>query len=1826
MSFAFNWFTKERGPRRVRRFAAAVAVALASANACAGRYWVCGSDDARFSNTNNWSASQDGAGGATKPGDGDTRTTYFYKYKNGGIVFDALSSLLPGDVRIGTKSDDYFVWSATDPSYGLFGTNRSVQVGDKISGTCTPTRLKVDGGTHAFYYARIGYESLGTAELLINGGSFSCYKGYVGATGYADGTLTVKGGTFTTTSTSSSDSMTVGCVTNSTGTVVVDGGNLVNVGYVNVSSVSNVTGLINVKSGNWTASGIRIGGTENKVARYLDHAVGRIVVDGGNVAWTNANAMTLGHAIGEGSYAELVVNGGDVTCNATYFYVGETGPATFTMNGGTFTMTNTGGGNLNIGHCKTGSDVGTLILNGGELAVRMLRVDYAQPGSKVVFNGGTLKPIKSASDFLNANANLVCEVREGGLVIDTAGYNVEIKHPIVLANGVTSAPLVKKGAGKLTISATTPFAPENVFVYDGTAVVGGTTYSANVGDAIDASAGGDLGEFVIHGEKLEAWLKDPDYFTPYSSKYRAAGTNSLEQPRPVVVSVNGALRNYTNLEIGKTYSDTLNGVSYSFTTENLAPRTLQAVSASGVSTMNIRDVGSWPLVSADGSAKMNQGVIFRGANLDHFANSTAAQKAASALANLKTEIDLRDYTVDGMNAAYKNATKSWAAIDADYIYCPINYNLGGSQIDSDANGNFTNQMRRVFSRLGTPDALPAYFHCAIGTDRTGITGLLLLGLMGVEEETLYRDYLMSNFANIGGSRNASVPEKFILYMLRGDCNSRKYVYRNNNYGESVAARARGYLEMCGVTAQEIANITQALSGETPDQVLARVNAYEAANSVRTVSYMTARNSSSTNATHRLPAGQHIFPMTAPTRNGYVFTGWDTENETNGYVYATWDELNPLYWADTNGVSESFTRAASWEPAPEGTFAPSDTLVLNKGYDKVALFSEGDATAAALYVGWGTYDGGRSFSTSRDLGGRLDVTGGTLAITNYLYIGGYSSPYSNVVNVTGGCLVAGTLRMGDYSDSKSNGKCDVLNISGGGVVSNTTGEVQLSVRSGASSCVNISGGGTFKSERNVRVASYSRASVAIEDGSTMDLSDRDLYVGYHAKALGEVSVSGSQLLAKDVFIGYEATATGRVSVVGNSTLTSSHYIYVGRQGDAELTIDGGTVSATERVQFGYSGASGNSAVINLNGGKLKTRRVGVTASPTAVFNWNGGTLESASGSDGNMMPASSWLEVRVLEGGAVYNAVVRDNEEIREDLSGVGALTKRGAKPLKVSGAVDLAGGFVVEEGKLTLTNVVCTECRKISVADGATLDLYGAEITVDAYVLGGVRQAAGTYAAHNGTIHVNAQEPLPAAVATDTPGYDYTNRVVTVSNATAGAQLTLTATASDGTTTTATATVDANGEATFDVATAPGAAYSYTVTSDGGTIAAGGFFTGGWNADGSWFSASATSGTSVVSGGDWTSAPTIADGKYVINGETDFSLDSEAVSDGDGRFVRVDFTYSFDAFWNAESLSDSNVVAIGGFVAAADATSGGAWRTLGTEGWTVLYGDVAPEEGRTYVVRAEIDLAANPPRVRYEVSADSGATFAPLFTDESRTARWIVGTKSASSISSVAFSGRGAVASLGGSFANADVAEADGVGYASLADAIAASTNTLSLLTNATWPTNTPVGTVSVNLGGFALDGVALDGNGNAVVQGGYAAVPGGRVNISLAQVQVLGVDTAGKSPAQIASALNENGANGISLWMSYVLGLDPTKADAKPSASIVVNGGTVELALVGIDVNAASGATVTYKVYKSADLADLENVQPIEGDHAFDEATSLQKSAAEPKMFYRLKLDVKGY
>ena len=53
------------------------------------------------------------------------------------------------------------------------------------------------------------------------------------------------------------------------------------------------------------------------------------------------------------------------------------------------------------------------------------------------------------------------------------------------------------------------------------------------------------------------------------------------------------------------------------------------------------------------------------------------------------------------------------------------------------------QVRTVLAHFAEPDGLPAVFHCTAGKDRTGVIAALLLGLVGVPDETIVADYALT---------------------------------------------------------------------------------------------------------------------------------------------------------------------------------------------------------------------------------------------------------------------------------------------------------------------------------------------------------------------------------------------------------------------------------------------------------------------------------------------------------------------------------------------------------------------------------------------------------------------------------------------------------------------------------------------------------------------------------------------------------------------------------------------------------------------------------------------------------------------------------------------------------------------------------------------------------------------------------------------------------------------------------------------------------------------------------------------------------------------------
>lgn len=236
-----------------------------------------------------------------------------------------------------------------------------------------------------------------------------------------------------------------------------------------------------------------------------------------------------------------------------------------------------------------------------------------------------------------------------------------------------------------------------------------------------------------------------------------------------------------NLEMGRAYywqvSDgTETSQVYTFTTA-VYPRFF---AVEGVS--NFRDIGGY--YTTDGK-RVKQNMMFRSAALND--GTTEAKEFMVNELGIKVELDLRG---SGVAAFGKEVDRKVIAMQwYSHIFSEANYEV----------------VRQTISAFAYPENYPMNFHCAVGRDRTGTTAFLILGLLGVEEETLLREYYSSFF-----SQSGSCPrDEVVLHVanIEGLMNGlARYSSRNRTMQEKIEA----YLLHIGVTEAEIASIRDIL--------------------------------------------------------------------------------------------------------------------------------------------------------------------------------------------------------------------------------------------------------------------------------------------------------------------------------------------------------------------------------------------------------------------------------------------------------------------------------------------------------------------------------------------------------------------------------------------------------------------------------------------------------------------------------------------------------------------------------------------------------------------------------------------------------------------------------------------------------------------------------------------------------------------------------------------------------------------------------------------------------------------------------------------------------
>ena len=286
---------------------------------------------------------------------------------------------------------------------------------------------------------------------------------------------------------------------------------------------------------------------------------------------------------------------------------------------------------------------------------------------------------------------------------------------------------------------------------------------------------------TIHTSLQANYLANSD---PHSILNYAHATEEISRPNPIKLrwrvpeSALGRIRSYTiriwsapdasdvkeatvsgnvteyevyNLFIGQTYywnvsaRDDEGDVSVSetatFTTDAQAPRNIYVDSVT-----NVRDLGGWP--TKDGG-RVRQGLLYRGARFSANDSGDLSISGRGILTlrdeiEIKTEIDLRKTKAGGCDRDEAGKlTASPLGGSVRYLSCPMEY---GEVLITDSKN--INQVKQIFHILADESNYPIYFHCSIGTDRTGLIAWLVNGLLGVSETDLWRDYLFSDFGQI----------------------------------------------------------------------------------------------------------------------------------------------------------------------------------------------------------------------------------------------------------------------------------------------------------------------------------------------------------------------------------------------------------------------------------------------------------------------------------------------------------------------------------------------------------------------------------------------------------------------------------------------------------------------------------------------------------------------------------------------------------------------------------------------------------------------------------------------------------------------------------------------------------------------------------------------------------------------------------------------------------------------------------------------------------------------------------------------------------------------
>lgn len=237
---------------------------------------------------------------------------------------------------------------------------------------------------------------------------------------------------------------------------------------------------------------------------------------------------------------------------------------------------------------------------------------------------------------------------------------------------------------------------------------------------------------------------------------------------------------------------------------------------------NCRDLGGWP---CDGGT-IKYGMLVRGSEPNSVDRDLMVDKIG-----VMTEVQLLPLSEQGTDYKAKSAWGiEWAGNDTENttVYSP-------SEVSDPAKkALWAKILKAIIGAVN--EAKPVYFHCGAGADRTGVTAMLLEGILGVSSDNVDIDFELTNFALgwrlINGSvyRGRSYPtfidlkQSFYDIPLVGGLSD---TFRNHCVSFALSL---------GITIGEINAFRAAMIDGTPETITVNLSSYSVSKTAENVSY------------------------------------------------------------------------------------------------------------------------------------------------------------------------------------------------------------------------------------------------------------------------------------------------------------------------------------------------------------------------------------------------------------------------------------------------------------------------------------------------------------------------------------------------------------------------------------------------------------------------------------------------------------------------------------------------------------------------------------------------------------------------------------------------------------------------------------------------------------------------------------------------------------------------------------------------------------------------------------------------------------------------------